>query len=873
MPRDARSNRRSADATSPAARSVRAAGEVLLLGVIAVSPWAYGCVDPLHEFFLALAVFGLAVLWAAHAGLTGRFTLRPDVGSLALAGLVGWTAFQLVPLPEGVVAVVSPGRADWHRTLVPVAEEVLPGEAAGRPRAGFVPLSANPAATRALVARLMALLVVYTAARNWLADRESLARLLGVLLGVGLAVAAFALWRSAVGQPPPGSFFELLGGNAFGPFVNRNHYPDFVGLCVGGGLGLLLARPAEGEDWVTPRRLFTLLAVGVVLMTVPLSLSRGGILATLAAGAGAWVLSRVGRDDVAGGWGRLALAGAVGLTLVAAATLGSAAVESRFSGVGAEAGASGSRLPTWQAVLTRVVPRFPLTGTGGGTFEAVEPTVRTDAALAGLNYEYAHNDYLEALAEGGLVRLLLTLVLAGGVLLVVGRGAVERRDRSVGGPVLGLWVGLAVVAFHAVTDFAVHTPAIAVTAAAVAGFAAAAAADGGFVPHRVKVRKKKSRDGKSVLTELPAVGTDTPPPPAVEPEPGGRWVARGPVAWALGGLVAAAALLVAADANTRRRAAAFELAANAAAVGRLPAEDRVKYADARAAVRPDDPNGHLLAAEAHLQAAYTRTLEGSAGVLGAAGGWAARGDRLADGPEVRAAVDHLRAARRASPLAARAHARLGLLADQFSGEPAAAHFDRAKRLLPADPEVWYAAGRAAHRRGDRASSFADWRQGLALSAARLPDMLAALKAVPVAELRASLLPAEPAVSAAAADALFPDRLRQAAERRPFLAAAVEQAKAKAAAGGEDYIAAATAADELGRPEQAADFWLAAVANAPRGVRVRDGYAAWLEKEERYEEAVDQLRQMQKLTTFPGIQDRIEGCYHGLKLKRAMGEYP
>jgi tetratricopeptide (TPR) repeat protein len=297
----------------------------------------------------------------------------------------------------------------------------------------------------------------------------------------------------------------------------------------------------------------------------------------------------------------------------------------------------------------------------------------------------------------------------------------------------------------------------------------------------------------------------------------------------------------------------------------------VVYAEARAAVRPDDPNGRVLAAEAHLQAAYRRTVTQNAAVFGGAGGWAARVERVEDGPDVRAAVAHLRAARRASPVAARAHARLGLLAGHFTGEPARVHFDRAKRLLPADPEVWYAAGREALARGDKAAALADWQRSLALGVGRLADMLVAVRGMPVDELRTRLLPAEPTVSQAAADALFPDRLRQAEQRRPFLAAAVAQVRDKANATGADWHAAARAADELGRREEASEFWKSAAANAPKSAAVREGYASFLEREELYEEAVDQLRQLQKLNDSPVVLDRIEANYHAMKLKRAIGE--
>ena len=69
------------------------------------------------------------------------------------------------------------------------------------------------------------------------------------------------------------------------------------------------------------------------------------------------------------------------------------------------------------------------TGTGSGTFVWVEPTVRT-GGNAEVYYENAHNEYLEALVEGGVIRLGLTLLLAAGTLVAVGRGFLRRRDRS-----------------------------------------------------------------------------------------------------------------------------------------------------------------------------------------------------------------------------------------------------------------------------------------------------------------------------------------------------------------------------------------------------------------------------------------------------------
>ena len=48
---------------------------------------------------------------------------------------------------------------------------------------------------------------------------------------------------------------------------------------------------------------------------------------------------------------------------------------------------------------------------GYGTFGLVEPATRAEHLDPRLFIEHAHNDYLEALAEGGLVRLALTVAL------------------------------------------------------------------------------------------------------------------------------------------------------------------------------------------------------------------------------------------------------------------------------------------------------------------------------------------------------------------------------------------------------------------------------------------------------------------------------
>ena len=73
--------------------------------------------------------------------------------------------------------------------------------------------------------------------------------------------------------------------------------------------------------------------------------------------------------------------------------------------------------------------------------------------------DHAHNDYLEALVEGGLA-LFLPVVVAVVLVFRLGLRAVRRHeDRPTGGLVLGALVAFTTVAIHSFSDFGMHIPA------------------------------------------------------------------------------------------------------------------------------------------------------------------------------------------------------------------------------------------------------------------------------------------------------------------------------------------------------------------------------------------------------------------------------
>ena len=132
--------------------------------------------------------------------------------------------------------------------------------------------------------------------------------------------------------------------------------------------------------------------------------------------------------------------------------------------------AGANRLTLWQNCLDLIRER-PLTGHGYGTFEQLFHLTR-DPGFERI-WHTAHNTYLEHAVELGLPA---TLALYGGMLLLVvhcARGVLRRRrDRVLPTAAVGV---SALVASHALVDFSLQIPAVAITYAAVMGIGCAQA--------------------------------------------------------------------------------------------------------------------------------------------------------------------------------------------------------------------------------------------------------------------------------------------------------------------------------------------------------------------------------------------------------------
>lgn len=429
----------------------------LLVAQITLATLAFGAVYPWGylPLFAACALIGIAAI--ARAGIAPP--LRPLAYALALT----WAAIalQLVPLPRAFVDVLSPTAAGILRafslTFADGAVERLP-------------LSIDPARTQiaALAFGALALFLIGTPA--WI-DRNTLRRLPRALAFVAVLLALFGIYSRENSNHDTLIYWfwrpqDSVGASPFGPFVNRNHFGGWMLMAIGLVTGSILG---QIERAIRERRRHTrvlswlsspeangigLMLIAAVMAIVALfwTLSRSSItgLAVSAAAFG-WLVTRRRTFGTAPRGAILAIFGAA--LLAGLVWRGPDDVLERFQ----EGQNLLSRFDAWRDGW-RVVQDFPVAGTGLNTYSDAMLFYQTrnrDFHLA-----QAHNDYLQLLAEGGL--LVAVPALAALVLLV---RSVRRSLRAASHEARGYWiragaaVGMLGVGVQEIAEFSLQIPA------------------------------------------------------------------------------------------------------------------------------------------------------------------------------------------------------------------------------------------------------------------------------------------------------------------------------------------------------------------------------------------------------------------------------
>jgi hypothetical protein len=402
-----------------------------LLGLIAWGAFAFGGVYPwaFLPLMIGAVAYGAASLMTPGVWRPGRLLLG-SVGALVAA-----VSLQVVPLPAVVADRVSPAarrylaRADLED---PRSQSVLlEGRSSARA------LSVRPRATLVALGALCALVLLLIGCTHQFAVVGAVTVARGIVL-IGLILALAAIIQRAASPLEIYGWWAPLYAAArpIGPFVDRNNFAGWMLMALPVALGcwraLLTGKSRRRRRdwrarlaWIASPEAGQWLAVSVAIaamgLALVMTLSRSGMIG-LGGGLSiaVWMLLR-------GRYAARSVAGRVATAFFVVAIIGGALVWTGLDSIGTRFAASAvdldRRVRIWKDALT-TARDFPLAGTGLNTYQWVG-YVHSNGELF---VEETHNDYLQLLAEGGVLLGIPILIVGFAVSREIRRRFLERRD-------------------------------------------------------------------------------------------------------------------------------------------------------------------------------------------------------------------------------------------------------------------------------------------------------------------------------------------------------------------------------------------------------------------------------------------------------------
>jgi O-antigen ligase len=390
-----------------------------------------------------------------------------DKWGLGLMGVVlAWMAFQVAPLPAALVARLT--HEHWHALAAARA-------ATGQDPRAWMALSVAPSATIERLLDVIPAMAAFVAAREmawWWRGRMWI--VVAPIVGVAffeslLGLAQFYFVRAAGGEVGP----------AAGTYANPDHFAGLLEMAFPVAVVLAISvwrkSVAQGNQTLGPPLwIALLLAISASLLAgVVVSLSRMGFISTLAAAALTMLLVPLSQANAHGaraGWRRAwRWVVPLALPLSILILLPTRELVLRFADLTSTQGLSRQdRVGIWRDTL-QFIGAYKWTGCGLGAYE--HGFYRYQAVDPAGTVNFAHNDYLQIVAELGIPGSLLVGFLAGWIVARTLAVVLWRRGASNWELAVGLFASLATIGLHSLADFNLYIPANALAFAWLSGVA------------------------------------------------------------------------------------------------------------------------------------------------------------------------------------------------------------------------------------------------------------------------------------------------------------------------------------------------------------------------------------------------------------------
>jgi O-antigen ligase len=409
------------------------------------------------DWEVSLVIVGIAAVLFSLAP-SKQFERIPR-STLLLFAVPVYIALTVIPLPVQVLSVLSPARAALLRNLQVVS-----------PLIKNAPLSTNPPATFLGLFSMLA----------WIA----------VFLLVFCVTSRFKaqIWITAVPLVAIGACEAILGlyqisshstAVAIGTYTNRDHFAGLLEMifpfAILLGIHLLKEKQlSRGGGSMLVLFACLLFAIGVLIfLAIAYSLSRMGFIVAISQVVllSAAHLRRKNLSKLH--WALVT--GSATVIVAGCLLLAPKQLSARFANLTAHDKLTHEiRLTIWKDTVP-LIAEFPLVGCGYNAYESVFMRHQTAANEYGV--EFAHNDYLQLLAELGVVGFAILIASVTPIALQLVRGIRSVRCERRGFLLLACVVSLLGMAIHSFVDFNLYIPANAMTFAWTAGLGFAIAVE------------------------------------------------------------------------------------------------------------------------------------------------------------------------------------------------------------------------------------------------------------------------------------------------------------------------------------------------------------------------------------------------------------
>ncbi|MDQ3180661.1 MAG: O-antigen ligase family protein [Acidobacteriota bacterium] len=398
----------------------------LLCATIVFTTLAYGTVhQPIIAVFYLVAVI-IVALWAVDAFSGGVLRFNRNLLQIPLLAAFLYAVFQVIPF--GSLAAAA-GVAGIPRTI-----------------------SLDPFWTQVAALHFFALFIFLAAFLTYIDRAKRMQKIVLVITIFGFVFAFFAILQGVLSPHKIYGIYEVPYSVPFGSFVNRHDFAAYMEMTIAVPLGLMFVGAVQKD-----KRLLYITAIGLMGIALLLSGSRGGLISLLAEIFFLVILTTKTRNS-----GHFALK--ISLTvllitmiIVGAILIGGETSLTRLAETANSEDFSANRLHIWDVTLSIIKNNLPF-GAGFGAFGVAYTPY--DALNGSGRVEQAHNDYLQILADAGIVGLIIGTFFIY-LLFRTGLQNVQTSNSFRRGVAVGALAGCFGILVHSLFDFVLHITAVA----------------------------------------------------------------------------------------------------------------------------------------------------------------------------------------------------------------------------------------------------------------------------------------------------------------------------------------------------------------------------------------------------------------------------